>query len=102
MAAYVLILREGPVTDPASMAEYTRLISQGAPPANMKVHTLYGPQDPLLGTPPDGVVIMEFPSMAEAREWYDSPRYREARVFRQKAAEHRELIVEGFSMPGMS
>ena len=99
MAAYVIILREEPIKDPEALAEYHRLISLGAPPENMKLHTLYGTQEALHGTPPEGVVVMEFPTMEDAKEWYNSPRYREARVFRQKAALHRELIVEGFSMP---
>ena len=99
MAAYVIILREEPIQDPEALAEYHRLISLGAPPEKMKLHTLYGPQVALHGTPPEGVVVMEFPTVEDAQEWYDSPRYREARVFRQKAAQHRELIVEGFSFP---
>jgi uncharacterized protein (DUF1330 family) len=99
MSAYVIILREEPIQDPEALAEYHRLISLGPQPENMKLHVLYGPSEALLGTPPDGVVVMEFPSMEEAKAWYDSPHYREARVFRQKAAKHRELIVEGFVFP---
>ena len=44
MAAYVIILREEPVKDPEALAEYHRLISLGAPPENMTLHTLYGAQ----------------------------------------------------------
>ncbi|HYP62259.1 MAG TPA: DUF1330 domain-containing protein [Acidocella sp.] len=99
MPAYVIILREEPVQDPAAMAEYQRLISLGPPPENLKPLVLYGAQESLLGTPPDGVVVLEFPTIKDAKEWYDSPRYREARVHRQKAARHREIIVEGFAFP---
>ena len=99
MAAYVIILREEPVKDPEALAEYHRLISLGPPPENMKLHTLYGAQVPLHGEAPEGVVVMEFPSVEEAQAWYDSERYRAARVFRQKAAKHREVIVEGFVFP---
>jgi len=99
MPAYVIILREEPIQDPAAMAEYQRLISEGPPPSNLKPLVLYGAQFPLLGTAPDGVVVLEFPTVEDARAWYDSPRYREARVHRQKAARHRELIVEGFALP---
>lgn len=100
MPAYVIILREEPVKDPAAMAEYQRLISLGPPPENLKLHALYGAQTPLHGEAPDGVVVMEFPTVEDAKAWYDSPRYREARVYRQKAAKHRDIIVEGFSFPG--
>jgi uncharacterized protein (DUF1330 family) len=100
MPAYVIILREEPIKDEAALAEYHRLISAGPPPEKMKLHVLYGAQETLHGEAPDGVVVMEFPTIEDAREWYDSPRYSEARVHRQKAAKHREIIVEGFTFPG--
>jgi uncharacterized protein (DUF1330 family) len=40
-------------------------------------------------------VILEFPSLARAREWYDSAAYREAKALRQAASEGRLFIVEG-------
>ena len=40
-------------------------------------------------------VILEFPSLAKAREWYDSPAYREAKALRQTASQGRLFIVEG-------
>jgi uncharacterized protein (DUF1330 family) len=100
MAAYLIILREEPVQDPAAMAEYMRLISLRPPPSNLKVHALYGPSETVLGEPADGVVIMEFPSMEEAKAWYNSPEYSQARVHRHRSARHREIFVEGFGPPG--
>ena len=41
------------------------------------------------------VVLLEFPDMAAARDWYDSPAYREARELRWQAADFRVLLVEG-------
>jgi uncharacterized protein (DUF1330 family) len=99
MAAYVIILREEPVKDEAAMAEYTRQISSRPPPPNLKVHVLYGPSETIMGPAPDGVVILEFPTMDEAKAWYNSPEYTEARAHRHKSARHREIFVEGFSMP---
>lgn len=40
-------------------------------------------------------VILEFPSLARAREWYDSPAYKEAKAMRQAASQGRLFIVEG-------
>jgi len=102
MAAYVIILREEPVKDEAAMAEYIRLISLRPPASNLKVHALYGPSEAVLGPAPDGVVIMEFPTMEEAKAWYNSPEYTEARAYRHKSAKHREIFVEGFSMPAQA
>jgi uncharacterized protein (DUF1330 family) len=40
-------------------------------------------------------VILEFPSLSQAREWYDSPAYKEAKALRQAASKGRLFIVEG-------
>ena len=40
-------------------------------------------------------VILEFPSLSKAREWYDSPAYVEAKTLRQAASQGRLFIVEG-------
>jgi len=41
------------------------------------------------------VVIVEFPDLAAARAFYDSPPYRAARAARAGAAEAQFIIVEG-------
>lgn len=40
-------------------------------------------------------VILEFPSLPQAREWYNSPAYKEAKALRQAASQGRLFIVEG-------
>ena len=40
-------------------------------------------------------VILEFPSLSQAREWYDSPAYKEAKALRQAASQGRLFSVEG-------
>lgn len=44
---------------------------------------------------PNRVVILEFPDMAAARAFYDSPEYREAREARRNAADFNMIIVDG-------
>ena len=41
------------------------------------------------------LVIVEFPSMQEAKAWYDSADYAPARAIRETALERRVLLVEG-------
>jgi len=41
------------------------------------------------------VVIVEFPSTADARAWYDSPAYQEVVQHRFKGARYRAVLVEG-------
>ena len=44
---------------------------------------------------PKRLVVIEFPSIEKAREWYGSPEYREVRRLREGAGEWRVLLVEG-------
>ena len=41
------------------------------------------------------MVIASFPSFEEAKAWYESPAYREAREHRFRGADYRAVIVEG-------
>ena len=58
-------------------------------------HVLYGKHEVLEGADVQGVVILEFLTVADAEAYYDSPAYRGAREHRFKAADYRVLIVEG-------
>lgn len=50
----------------------------------------------LEGEPEDRrVVIVEFPSVEQAKVFYDSPEYLEARAARAGAAEGQFMVVEG-------
>lgn len=41
------------------------------------------------------IVVLEFPSHAQAKGWYDSAEYREALAIRQSCASATLMIVEG-------
>ena len=45
------------------------------------------------------IVIIEFPSVERAQEWYDSPEYRHARELRKDASVGELIAIEGF-VPG--
>ena len=47
------------------------------------------------GPPAKTLIIVEFPSMARAREWYASAEYAAALKLRQTALERRLMFVEG-------
>ncbi len=61
----------------------------------LKVLAAYGRYVRLEGQDVEGVVIAEFPSLEDARNWYESPAYREAALYRHRGAVYRGLIVEG-------
>lgn len=44
------------------------------------------------------VVIVEFPDIAQARRWYDSPEYAQTRQVRVSALDRRLIFVDG--VPG--
>jgi uncharacterized protein (DUF1330 family) len=47
------------------------------------------------GPPPKNIIVVEFPSMEQLREWYASPEYAQALKVRQTALDRRLIFVEG-------
>ncbi len=95
MTAYVIFTREGPVIDQAEMDKYSSMNRGHPPPAKLTPLAIYGALESLEGEAPDGVVVLQFPTMQDAREWYNSPEYQAALVHRKKGARYRAFIVEG-------
>jgi uncharacterized protein (DUF1330 family) len=62
----------------------------------------YTPFEQLEGDQVDGVAVIEFPSVAIAKAWYDSPNYRAIRHHRESGARYIGLLVEGGALsPGL-
>lgn len=94
MAAYAVFIKEA-IRDEAEMAVYSGLAGGTLAGHPVKVLAAYGAQEALEGAAPEGVVILEFPTMAAAKAWYESPAYRAAREHRFRGAEYRAFLVEG-------
>ena len=96
MTAYFIAYREGPIKDQDALDEYRKRTRQ-ITGDNWKLTPLvvYGAVHPLENTPPDGVVMVSFPTVEDAKAWYNSPAYQDALPYRQKAADYRVIIVEG-------
>jgi uncharacterized protein (DUF1330 family) len=57
-----------------------------------------GKSESLEGAEPAGrIAVVQFPSMAELKKFYNSPEYREVAPIRQKASKSRFFAVEGVS-----
>lgn len=99
MPAYMLFLREKPVVDPAALAAYSQANRAAAgefrEKYGIKPLIVYGATEALEGEAPDGMVLLEFPTAADARAWYASPEYQAALKHRKLAADYRALIIEG-------
>jgi uncharacterized protein (DUF1330 family) len=94
MPAYILVDCE--VTDAVRYENYKKL----APPAIAKYGGRYlargGAATPIEGDwRPGRIVVLEFPDVATAKRFYDSPEYRAARAERAGAATMNMVLVEG-------
>jgi uncharacterized protein (DUF1330 family) len=94
MAAYVIA--EVNVTDPGLYDEYRKQV-----PATVQK---YGGRFAVRGGAveskeggwnPARIVVLEFPTMEQARKWYHSPEYAPALALRLKAANAKLILVEG-------
>ena len=98
MPAYIVFTRET-TRDASELQTYAPLARASGKGHRLKPLAAYGRHEVLEGPPVEGVVLLEFPSFDEAKAWYDSPAYREAREHRFKGAEYRAVIVEGVPAP---
>jgi uncharacterized protein (DUF1330 family) len=70
---------------PPSLAKYGgRFLVRGG-----KTHTLEG------GWAPKRFVIVEFPNVEQAKAWWASPEYAEAKALRHATAESMMIVAEG-------
>lgn len=47
------------------------------------------------GWQPERIVVLEFPSVERAKEWWNSDMYSKAKSIRQKAAKTKMIVVPG-------
>lgn len=95
MTAYVIFTREEEVKDADALAEYQRRNRESAGAHDITPLVVYGNVEALEGDQPDGVIVLAFPSVEQAKAWYYSEDYQAAKPFRDKAARYRGFIVEG-------
>ena len=94
MSAYFVMLREQTL-NPAALAEYGPRASLAAQGHSLKPLAAYGALDQLEGDPIEGAVILEFPDMAAARAWYNSPSYQAAAKLRHAGSKSTAFFIEG-------
>jgi uncharacterized protein (DUF1330 family) len=93
-SAYILANVE--VTDPQQYEEYKRLSTIAMQAHGAQVCVRGGAVQVLEGDwNPGRTVILKFPSVEQARAFYDSPEYSAAKKAREGAAVMRMVLVEG-------
>ena len=94
MPAYVIFIRERTI-DQSELDAYEKLAPASLEGLPIKFLAAYGRLEVLEGPVPEGVAIAEFPSLEEAKQWYESHAYQAAAQHRFKGSTYRGLIVEG-------
>ena len=84
MATYMVFIRQS-TRNAAELQTYSKKVSATLTGHPVTVLAAYGRHEVVEGPEVEGVVILEFPSFAEAKAWYDSPAYREVREHRFRA-----------------
>jgi uncharacterized protein (DUF1330 family) len=94
MPAY--IIADVTTTDQATMDEYRQQVPATVEKFGGRFLVRGGALQSVEGTwKPNRLVIIEFPSLARAREWYDSKEYAGPKDLRIKAGRTNLLMVEG-------
>jgi uncharacterized protein (DUF1330 family) len=94
MSAYVVV--EVQVTDPVRYEDYKKMVPPTIAQYGGKFLVRGGAVETLEGGwAPKRIVVLEFPSVARAKEWYESVEYRPARDLRQQTSRGKMILVEG-------
>lgn len=94
MPAYVIVFMEE-VSDPSALQEYRRVGIPTLADREVKFLVRPGELEVLEGDPVQAVTMLEFPTMADAHAWYDSPAYQEALTARRKGVKCHAVLVQG-------
>jgi uncharacterized protein (DUF1330 family) len=94
MPAYVLAHID--VTDPVRYEDYKRVVADTLVPFGGRFLVRGAPPQVLEGAwEPKRLVLLEFPSVAQAREWWGSEAYRPAKALRQATSTGTLVLLEG-------
>ena len=94
MSAYVIVQVE--VTDAAGYDDYKKMVPSSLAAYDGKFAVRGGACETLEGSwQPKRVVVLEFPSVARAKQWWASDEYRDAKALRQRTAKTEMIVVEG-------
>lgn len=95
MPAYVIV--EIDIHDPHSYEEYKTLTPASIAAYDGRFIVRGAQTESLEGDwNPQRIVVLEFPSVARAKEWWGSEEYAPAKSIRQAASTTKMIVVEGY------
>jgi uncharacterized protein (DUF1330 family) len=90
------VISQGEVLDPERYEDYKLLAAAAVEAAGGRYVVRGGATESLEGEePPTRTVLIEFPTMQAAVEWYNGAAYEEARRVREGASKTRMYVVDG-------
>ena len=100
MPAYFIVLCRA-VHDRGTLEEYWSAVPPTFQGFGAKHLAIYTPLTLLenLGHPLEGAVLIEFPDLATAKAWYESPAYQEVMKIRLDAADAEIFLIDGGVTP---
>jgi uncharacterized protein (DUF1330 family) len=97
MSAYIVV--DMNVSDPQEYQKYAQAAARTVAQYGGRYLVRGGNPQPVEGDwMPTRIVVLEFPDAEQARRWYDSPEYQEAKALRAACAKGRFVIVDGYEL----
>lgn len=94
MAAYIIV--EVSITDPKEYEEYKKLTPAAVAAFDGKFIVRGGQTETLEGNwQPERIVVLQFPTVARAKEWWNSDIYSKAKEIRHRTAKTKMIVVDG-------
>jgi uncharacterized protein (DUF1330 family) len=96
MKAYMIV--DVTITNPTVYEDYKKLTPASLEPFEGKFVVRGGLAETMEGEwLPGRIVVIEFPSLQKAKEWWSSEGYAPAKAIRQSASTSKMILVEGIS-----
>ena len=94
MVAYVIFIKER-TRNQQEVDRYKEMAPAALAGHPITFRVAHGHKEVVEGQDFEDIMMLEFPSFAEAKAWYNSRAYQEASEHRLKGADYRAIIVEG-------
>ncbi|MES2848175.1 MAG: DUF1330 domain-containing protein [Bacteroidota bacterium] len=96
MPAYIIV--DVVINDPVEYEEYKKLTPASIAAYGGKFIVRGGQTEILEGDwQPGRFVVLEFPSLEKAKAWWGSPEYTPAKAIRQRTANTKMILVDGYA-----
>ena len=94
MSAYIIV--DVKVTDPVQYEDYKKLAAATVEAYDGRYIVRGGTAEQLEGDrTPNRIVVLEFPTLERAKEWWASEDYKPAKAMRHASARSQMIVVEG-------